>query len=59
MAGLEACHDGGFFGLAMVMAEDVQDAMNDQQGQLVVDRAAVFGGVAGRDGGADRDACGD
>ncbi len=51
---------GGLVGLGVVVAQDVEDPVDDEQGQLVLQRPvvllllrAVLGGVAGGDGRAD------
>ncbi len=41
--------------LGVVVAEDVEHAVHDEQGQLVVERAGVVGGLVGGDGRAHDD----
>src|SRR5688572_12761152 len=47
MLELATTHANGFAGCRMIVAEHVQHAVNDQQGQFVVERAGVGGCVGG------------
>ncbi len=42
-------HQRGLVGFRVVVAEHVQDPVDDQQRQLVVERAGVLGELAGGD----------
>ena len=52
---LAAPHHRGLVGFGVVVAEDVQDPVHDQQGDLVVERAGVVGELMVGDLGADHD----
>jgi hypothetical protein len=52
---LPGAHPGRLLGLGVVVAEDVEDAMDEEQGELVVEVAGVLGGLARRHRRADDD----
>jgi hypothetical protein len=52
---LAKLHLAGFRRLGMIVAQEMQDAMDDQERELGIDRTGVVGGLLGRDLGAHDD----